>query len=67
MRDEHTYRGRPVREMTDHEIAVCLESGICIVSGLEEEGCSESHALESMYIRLDVERIRRSLGIPLLR
>jgi hypothetical protein len=57
---DHTYCGTPVSQMPQRALDECLDEGFQI---LDKWGMSENEAAYWVRLRLEIERIRRQLGI----
>lgn len=56
MYDGHTYKGRPIQEMSDDDLAVCLNDGVEIC---DADGMSIKAAEEAIMQRLRIEKTIR--------
>ena len=65
MRDGHTYRGTPIVQVHTADIYDLLGTGIQIIENTEF--ASNDEALNWIKLRLEVELIRRSLGLEIRR
>lgn len=62
---DHTYCGTPVSCMSTEDIYDCLNEGFCIIGEDDTKACTDWRAYW-IRLRLEVELLRRSLGLPIL-